>query len=168
MKDLNYQESKNLPFNLYLKLWQLSIEAIGRTSPNPAVACILKKGDKLLSYGATEPAGLRHAEIVALDNFIKKYKNQSSNFYDQIELIVTLEPCSTYGRTLPCVLKIKNFKKFIKKIIIENYDINLQKSGIYYLIKEDFDLKIQNIFKKPHFALHSFFNVIEKKNHNIL
>ncbi|MFN3603181.1 MAG: hypothetical protein ACK4UJ_00560 [Leptonema sp. (in: bacteria)] len=167
MKDLDNQELINLPFEWYTKLWQLSIEAIGRTSPNPAVACIITKGKKILAYGATEPLGQRHSEVVAIDSFLSLYKDQLENFKNQIYLIVTLEPCSTYGKTPPCTLKIKTLKPYIKTIIVENYDINLNKSGFYYLINEGFDIKKKEIFRKPHFALHSFYNVVKKKSHNI-
>lgn len=168
MKDLSFLKLKKLPYDWYLKLWKLSMVAIGRTSPNPAVATLLTNDKKILSFGATEPVGKRHSEVVAIEHFYKKYKTNLNIFNNQIYFIVTLEPCSTYGRTLPCTLKIKCFKEFIKKVIIENLDINLNKSGLLYLINEGFDVEVKPIFKKPHFALHSFESFIKKKSPSIL
>ncbi len=168
MKDLSFLKSKKLPYEWYLKLWELSMVAIGRTSPNPAVATILTNNKTILSFGATEPAGKRHSEVVAIEDFYKKHKENLDSFINQIDMIVTLEPCSTYGKTPPCTLKIKYFKEFIKKIIIENLDIHLNKSGIFYLINEGFDVQIQPIFKQPHFALYSFISFVKKKSLSIL
>jgi diaminohydroxyphosphoribosylaminopyrimidine deaminase/5-amino-6-(5-phosphoribosylamino)uracil reductase len=148
-----------LPLNIYYELWKQSIIAIGRTAPNPPVSCVIAEKDTIISSGATEPPGQRHAEIVAFDFFdslkLKGIKNLS--------LYVTLEPCSTYGRTGPCVLRIRNYKNIIKNIFIENFDPNLNKSGIKFLLENDLDVNFINIFKKPHFALEPFFSVIKRK-----
>jgi diaminohydroxyphosphoribosylaminopyrimidine deaminase / 5-amino-6-(5-phosphoribosylamino)uracil reductase len=68
----------------------------GRTTPNPIVGCVIvgAAGD-VLAEGAHERAGARHAEIVALDELGGRAPGAS--------LYVTLEPCTHYGRTPPCV-----------------------------------------------------------------
>lgn len=62
------------------------------TSPNPWVGCVIEPGG---FEGATEPAGGRHAEVVALDAAGAQARGAT--------LICTLEPCAHHGRTSPCV-----------------------------------------------------------------
>lgn len=64
------------------------------TAPNPWVGCVLVSRDRRVFEGATEPAGGRHAEIVALD--AAGVAARGSTVY------VTLEPCAHTGRTGPC------------------------------------------------------------------
>jgi len=69
---------------------------LGKTSPNPAVGAVIVKKGKLLSKGYHKKAGGPHAEIAALRNLAKKNAARGTT------LFVTLEPCSTHGRTPPC------------------------------------------------------------------
>lgn len=64
------------------------------TSPNPWVGCVLATRDRRVFEGATEPAGGRHAEIVALDAAGEAARGAT--------VYVTLEPCAHTGRTGPC------------------------------------------------------------------
>lgn len=66
-----------------------------RTPPNPWVGCVLVAPDGTVVEGATEPAGGRHAEVVALD--AAGDRASGSTVY------VSLEPCAHQGRTAPCV-----------------------------------------------------------------
>ena len=68
----------------------------GKTGPNPAVGAVISKNGKILSLGWHRGAGKPHAEIEALRNL----KNPS--LARGATLHVTLEPCSTHGRTPPC------------------------------------------------------------------
>lgn len=157
MKD-STRESE-VPERVYYELWKESIKSLGRTLDNPSVACVITRNGEILSGGATEPPGLRHAEIVALE----KLSSLPEELLNNLIMYVTLEPCSTYGRTPPCVLAIKNFKDIIKKIYIENLDPHLGKTGMDTLIRLGFDVEMVEIFYKPHFALHSFLQSVEKK-----
>ncbi len=65
-----------------------------RTRPNPSVGCVLVKDGRIVGEGATEPAGQRHAERVALD--AAQEQASGSRAY------VTLEPCAHSGRTGAC------------------------------------------------------------------
>src|SRR5690554_4319178 len=68
------------------------------TSPNPRVGCVIVRDGEILGQGATQRAGGPHAEIVALQDAAAHGRSlQGSTVY------VTLEPCSHYGRTPPCV-----------------------------------------------------------------
>ncbi|MCP5502820.1 MAG: bifunctional diaminohydroxyphosphoribosylaminopyrimidine deaminase/5-amino-6-(5-phosphoribosylamino)uracil reductase [Leptospiraceae bacterium] len=85
-----YQKVLNL-------LSSLSFEAMGYSSPNPPVACVLTDPDgKILSYGNTQQDGKDHAERVA-------YKSLKGDWKNRHIVFVTLEPCSHTGRTPPCL-----------------------------------------------------------------
>ncbi|MBI4335013.1 MAG: bifunctional diaminohydroxyphosphoribosylaminopyrimidine deaminase/5-amino-6-(5-phosphoribosylamino)uracil reductase RibD [Chloroflexi bacterium] len=72
--------------------------ALGSTSPNPAVGAVVVKDGQIVGEGYTQPPGMPHAEIVALQ--------QAGEASRGAELYVTLEPCSHYGRTPPCTMAI--------------------------------------------------------------
>lgn len=68
------------------------------TAPNPRVGCVIVRDESLLGQGATQRAGGAHAEVMALRDAAEKgHDVRGSTVY------VTLEPCSHYGRTPPCV-----------------------------------------------------------------
>lgn len=70
---------------------------LGRTSPNPAVgALIVSPRGRILARGWHTRAGAPHAEIEALRALAKPERARGAT------LFVTLEPCSTHGRTPPC------------------------------------------------------------------
>lgn len=64
------------------------------TPPNPWVGCVIEALDGRRFEGATEAAGGRHAEAVALDEAGEAARGATA--------FVSLEPCSHHGRTPPC------------------------------------------------------------------
>jgi diaminohydroxyphosphoribosylaminopyrimidine deaminase/5-amino-6-(5-phosphoribosylamino)uracil reductase len=77
---------------------ELAQQALGTTSPNPAVGAVLVKDGRVVGEGFTQPPGGPHAEIVAIE--------QAGGAARGATLYVTLEPCPTYGRTPPCTKAI--------------------------------------------------------------
>jgi len=76
---------------------RLAKRGSGRTSPNPAVGAVLVKSGAVIGRGWHRRAGDPHAEIEALrDADGHGFSAKGATLY------VTLEPCSTHGRTLPC------------------------------------------------------------------
>lgn len=71
-------------------------KAWGRCAPNPMVGAAIVKGGRLLGAGYHHKAGEAHAEINALRDV------KPGTALDGATLYVTLEPCSTWGRTPPC------------------------------------------------------------------
>ena len=70
----------------------------GHVSPNPLVgAIVLDKNDNIAGYGWHKKYGEAHAEV----NAIKMAENNGVNIKDGT-IIVSLEPCSHYGKTPPC------------------------------------------------------------------
>ena len=73
---------------------ELARQALGSTSPNPAVGAVIVQDGRIVGEGFTQPAGQDHAEIVALTQAGEKARCSA--------MYVTLEPCPHMGRTLPC------------------------------------------------------------------
>lgn len=72
----------------------LGQEALGSTSPNPAVGAVVVRNGEIVGEGSTRPAGENHAEIHALE--------QAGVRANGATLYVTLEPCNHTGLTPPC------------------------------------------------------------------
>jgi len=70
---------------------------VGRTSPNPAVGAVIVRNGAVIGRGFHRRAGEPHAEIEALRSVDDPSAARGATLY------VTLEPCSTHGRTPPCV-----------------------------------------------------------------
>lgn len=70
---------------------------LGRTAPNPAVGAVVadEASGELIARGWTAPGGRPHAEPIALAKAGERARGKT--------LYVTLEPCSHYGATPPCV-----------------------------------------------------------------
>lgn len=73
---------------------ELADEALGSTSPNPAVGAVVVRDGRIVGEGYTRPPGGPHAEVVALQ--------QAGDAASGATIYVTLEPCSHHGRTPPC------------------------------------------------------------------
>jgi diaminohydroxyphosphoribosylaminopyrimidine deaminase/5-amino-6-(5-phosphoribosylamino)uracil reductase len=101
---------------------RLARRGCGATSPNPMVGAVLVKGGKVIGRGWHRRAGLPHAEIEALRDAQKRRQNPRG-----ATLYVTLEPCSTLGRTPPCTEAIGSAG--IKKVCIGATDPNPKHAG---------------------------------------
>jgi len=86
----------------------LGEEARGISPPNPWVGCVIVKDGHIVGSGNTHKSGGNHAEINAL--------NEAADHAIGATLYVTLEPCSHFGKTPPCVDAI--IKAKIAKVVI--------------------------------------------------
>lgn len=68
--------------------------------PNPRVGAVVVHNDQVIGEGYHQRYGGPHAEVNAIDSVQSKELLQDSTLY------VTLEPCSHFGKTPPCVDKI--------------------------------------------------------------
>jgi diaminohydroxyphosphoribosylaminopyrimidine deaminase / 5-amino-6-(5-phosphoribosylamino)uracil reductase len=73
----------------------LGSRSLGLAAPNPAVGAILVKDGAVVGRGATAPGGRPHAERIAIA--------QAGEAARDATLYVTLEPCSHFGASPPCV-----------------------------------------------------------------
>jgi diaminohydroxyphosphoribosylaminopyrimidine deaminase/5-amino-6-(5-phosphoribosylamino)uracil reductase len=94
----------------------------GCTSPNPMVGAVLVKGTQVIGRGWHRKAGLPHAEIEAITN-----AKQRGHSVKGATLYVTLEPCSTHGRTPPCTDAI--IASEIRKVVVGTVDPNPRHRG---------------------------------------
>ena len=76
---------------------EIAKHGLGTVAPNPMVGCIIVHDDMIIGEGFTSPYGGPHAEV----NAINAVKDQS--LLSESILYVTLEPCSHYGKTPPCI-----------------------------------------------------------------
>lgn len=104
----------------YMKIaLELAKKGSGRTNPNPMVGAVIVKNKRIIAKGFHEEYGKAHAEVNAFNNAIDDVEGAT--------MYVTLEPCSHYGKTPPCVEMI--IKKKISKVVIGMVDPNELVSG---------------------------------------
>ena len=101
----------------------LARRGYGTTSPNPMVGAILVKRGVIIGRGWHHRAGEPHAEIEAIRNAQKRgHTTRGAALY------VTLEPCSTHGRTPPCTDAI--VAAGIKRVVAGAIDPNPRHRGL--------------------------------------
>ena len=93
---------------------------LGHTSPNPAVGAVLVAANRIIARGYHRRAGAPHAEVECLRQFGKRPPKSAT-------LYVTLEPCSTSGRTGPCTSAI--IESGVSKLVVGALDPNPRHSG---------------------------------------
>ena len=94
--------------------------AAGLTSPNPAVGAVLVVGNKIVARGHHRRAGAPHAEVECLNRFGRALPNNAAMY-------VTLEPCSTIGRTGACSTTL--IEAGLKKLVVGALDPNPKHAG---------------------------------------
>jgi diaminohydroxyphosphoribosylaminopyrimidine deaminase/5-amino-6-(5-phosphoribosylamino)uracil reductase len=95
-------------------------KGIGHTSPNPAVGAILVQGTKVLARGHHHARGEAHAEVECLAAFGRPVPADAT-------LYVTLEPCSTTGRTPPCTTRL--IEAGVRRVVLGAIDPNPVHAG---------------------------------------
>ena len=100
MKRKDTQTSKTVEYSSFEKkvmrrLILLAEKKKGLTYPNPVVSAAVVIGETIISEGVHSGVGMAHAEVLALDSAGVKARGAT--------LFITLEPCSHWGHTPPCV-----------------------------------------------------------------
>lgn len=98
---------------------RLAEKGLGTTSPNPMVGAVIVRKGVLIGSGCHVRAGEPHAEINALRSVKGSAKGAT--------LYVTLEPCSTQGRTPPCTKAI--MEAGIARVVFGSCDPNPRHAG---------------------------------------
>ncbi len=125
-------QNKSFKSKYFMRLALLQAQKVlGNTKTNPAVGCVLVKNQNVISAGSTGINGRPHAEVNTL-NFSKV------NVYKS-DLYSTLEPCSHYGKTPPCVKAI--IKNKINKVFFSVNDPD------YRSFKKSFNILKKNSIK---------------------
>jgi diaminohydroxyphosphoribosylaminopyrimidine deaminase/5-amino-6-(5-phosphoribosylamino)uracil reductase len=92
---------------------------VGLTRPNPPVGAVVVRGSEVVGTGFHPRAGEPHAEVFALRAAGRKAKGA--------DLVVTLEPCSTTGRTPPCTEAIR--RAGIRRVVVGATDPDPRHQG---------------------------------------
>lgn len=99
---------------------KLAKRAWGNTHPNPMVGAVIVEDGVIVAEGWHQGAGQAHAEVEALRALGRKPKQGAS-------IYVTLEPCSTCGRTGACTNAI--IESGIRRVVIGAIDPNPEHAG---------------------------------------
>lgn len=103
---------------------QIAKQGVLTARPNPSVGAVLvMHRQKIIGEGFTSFYGGAHAEI----NAINTVKKVDKKYLKEATLYVTLEPCSHYGKTPPCVQTIIHYK--IPTVVVGCLDPNPKVSG---------------------------------------
>ncbi len=116
-------------------------KGLGRTSPNPAVGAVIvsKNGKEILGRGWHHKAGHPHAEVEAIADATAKFPRRS---LAGTTIYVTLEPCSTTGKTGACTDAI--LKVGFGRVVIGTLDPNPAHAGaaVRILAKAGIDVSV--------------------------
>lgn len=93
---------------------------VRKTAPNPRVGCVIVEGDDIVASGHFQNDGGPHAERQALAN-LGRMPEPGATLY------VTLEPCSTQGRTGACTDAI--IQSGIRRVVVGALDPTPEHSG---------------------------------------
>lgn len=92
----------------------LAKKALGCTSPNPMVGCVIVKDGHIVGQGFHPKAGEPHAEVFALREAGAKAEGATA--------YVSLEPCNHYGRTPPCTQALIQAR--VERVVVGMVDPN--------------------------------------------
>ena len=109
----------NIEESYMLQAIELAKKGRGKVSPNPLVGCVVVKNKKIIGEGYHEEYGGAHAEVNAINNCTESPHDA--------DLYVTLEPCSIFSKTPPCVDYIVS--NSIKSVFIGSVDVNPEVNG---------------------------------------
>lgn len=104
-----------------LRCIELAKNALGQTYPNPLVGAVIVYNGKIIGEGYHRKAGMPHAEI----NAINSVKNPE--LLPKSDIYVSLEPCSHFGKTPPCAVRLKEIG--FRRVIIGSGDPNALVNG---------------------------------------
>ena len=106
--------------SLMRKTFELALQGLGSTWPNPLVGAVIVKNNTIIGKGFHQRYGGPHAEIEALKNCTESAEGAT--------VYVNLEPCChTNKQTPPCAQRL--VKEKIKKVVICNLDPNPSVNG---------------------------------------
>ena len=93
----------------------------GYTSPNPAVGAVIVRDGRIVGRGHHKRCGGPHGEIEAFMSLKSESDAAGADLY------VTLEPCSSTGRTPPCCDAI--IRHGIRRVVVGCLDPNPKHAG---------------------------------------
>jgi diaminohydroxyphosphoribosylaminopyrimidine deaminase / 5-amino-6-(5-phosphoribosylamino)uracil reductase len=119
---------------------ELAERGRGRTRPNPVVGAVVVRDGEVVGEGWHVRAGGPHAEVTALEQAGER--GRSATMY------VSLEPCSTHGRTPPCTDAI--VAAGVSRVVAGAADpvqdglARLREAGIEVELVDSWEARVQN------------------------
>jgi diaminohydroxyphosphoribosylaminopyrimidine deaminase/5-amino-6-(5-phosphoribosylamino)uracil reductase len=133
---------------------ELAKRGFGLTLPNPRVGAVLVRGGKIIGEGHHQRAGTAHAEVHAVADAKKR---GHARLIPGATLYVSLEPCSTRGRTPPCTELILREK--IGRVVFAATDPNPAHAGAAARLLQKAGVKVSHgLLDKEAAALNRDFN----------
>ncbi len=130
----------------------LARRGYGATSPNPMVGAVLVKRGQVIGRGWHRFAGAPHGEIEALNDARRRGASIKG-----ADLFVTLEPCSTHGRTPPCTEAV--IARGVRRVFVGATDPNPQHAGRAFKLLTQAGLQVHaGILKEQCSQLNEVFN----------
>lgn len=125
-------------------------KALGKTSPNPAVGAVIVRNGKVIARGHHRQSGAPHAEIECLERVPPRLRARST-------IYVTLEPCSTTGRTGACTKAI--IESGIGTVVVGTIDPNPRHQGRGITLLRDAGIEVRHgVLAEECTALNEAFN----------
>ncbi len=135
--------------NFMLRAIELARKGRFGAHPNPMVGAVVVKNGKIIGEGAHLHFGGPHAEV----NALKACRGSARG----ATLYVTLEPCTTYGKTPPCSEAV--IKAGIKRVVIGASDPNPANGGKAAVLLRRAGLEVKTgLLRKECEALNPAFN----------
>ncbi|MCI6797256.1 MAG: bifunctional diaminohydroxyphosphoribosylaminopyrimidine deaminase/5-amino-6-(5-phosphoribosylamino)uracil reductase RibD [Succinatimonas sp.] len=119
LQGLKLQKQSEIDRYYMARALKLASRGLYTTYPNPAVGCIFVRQGRIIGEGWHHKTGQPHAEIMAINNAGGDVKGATA--------YVTLEPCSHFGRTPPCALRLVHEQ--VARVVVAAGDPNPKVSG---------------------------------------
>lgn len=103
---------------------ELARNGLGLTSPNPPVGAVIVRDGEMIGEGFHEVAGEAHAECRAIAD---AYTRGNGQLLPGSTIYVTLEPCSSVGRTGACTSAIMS--EGISRVVYGSTDPDMRHQG---------------------------------------
>lgn len=119
----------------FARVLKLARKGWGSTHPNPMVGALVVERGEIVAEGYHHACGEPHAEIEAFSSLGREPDPEAV-------LFVSLEPCSTHGKTPPCTAAI--LESGIKKVFVATTDPNPKHAGrgIGILVKAGVEVEL--------------------------
>lgn len=102
----------------------LARRGLGLTSPNPPVGAVLVKDGAEVGRGWHKGSGQPHAEVEAIRDGVRRHGEEVTQ---GATIYVTLEPCSTHGRTGSCTAAL--IRAGVSRVVVGAGDPNPSHEG---------------------------------------
>ena len=135
----------------------LALKGFPLAFPNPMVGCVIVHNDSIIGQGYHQQFGSHHAEVNAIASV------ENKELLEQSTLYVSLEPCTHFGKTPPCVDLIVNSK--IPRVVIGSLDTfsEVNGKGIQRLKETGIQVLTKVLEKECRAINKRFFTFHEKK-----